>query len=95
MSKKVPEFRSTEEERAYWAETSPGESGGLKRNRNKGSSRLKLPEKTIYLRMPGSMMEELRVQAHLMDVPQQSLIKTYIAERMEREMRKERSRGRK
>lgn len=55
------------------------------------SGGLKLPEKTICLRLPGAMLEELRVQSHLMDVPHQSLMKTYLAERIEREMMKERT----
>jgi hypothetical protein len=91
MSKRVPEFRSAEEERAYWAEAGSLEKPGSRADHHVSSGGLKLPEKTICLRLPGAMLEELRVQAHLMDVPHQSLMKTYLAERIEREMRKERS----
>ena len=89
MSKKVPEFRSTEEERAYWAEADSVDETGLREGSAGG---LKLPERAVcLLRLPGAMMEELRVQAHLTDVPQQLLMKTYLIERIEREMWKERS----
>lgn len=91
MSKKIPEFKSAQEERAYWAETGEVEDTGLKIGRTITSGGLKLPEKIICLRLPGAMLEELRVQSHLMDVPHQSLMKTYLVERIEREMRKERS----
>lgn len=91
MSRKIPEFRSEEEERAYWAENESAENAGLRRPEKADSTGLKYPEKTICLRLPGAMLEELRVQALLMDVPPQSLMKTYLAERIEREMRKERS----
>ena len=94
MTKKVPEFRSAEEERAYWAETGSdetgNETGGLKRSSDRSSGKLKYPEKSVCLRLPGVMLEELRVQAHMMGVPQKTLIKTYLAERIEREMRRER-----
>jgi hypothetical protein len=90
MSKKVPEFRSAEEERAYWAEVDDVQEVRSREGKPAGSSGLKLPEKAICLRLPGSMLEELRVQCHLMDVPPQFLMKTYLAERIEREMMKER-----
>jgi hypothetical protein len=37
------------------------------------------------------MLEEVRVQGDLMDVPAHFLMRTFLAERIEREMRKERS----
>ena len=91
MSKKVPEFRSAEEERAYWAETGSTGDSVFSDDRIVVSSGLKYPEKNTYLRLPGAMLEELRVQSNLMDVPPRSLMKTYLIERIEREMRKERS----
>lgn len=91
MRKKIPEFKSAEEERAYWAETGELEKTLPEKEPTISSGGLKLPEKTICLRLPGAMLEELRVQSHLMDVAPQSLMKTYLAERIEREMMKERS----
>ena len=91
MSKKIPEFRSAEEEPAYWAEADGGESPRSREEAGAFPGRLKLPEKSICLRLPGAMLEELRVQCRLMDVPPQSLMKTYLAERIEREMMKERT----
>ena len=91
MSKKLPEFKSAEEERAYWAEAGEVETSGTRVERPPVSSGLKPPEKTICLRLPGAMLEELRIQSHLMDIPQQSLMKTYLVERIEREMRRERA----
>jgi len=91
MNRKIPQFRSEEEERAHWAESGAVEYSGLRAPRANGPGGLKLPEKTICLRLPGAMLEELRVQGNLMNVPTHSLMKTYLAERIEREMRKERS----
>ena len=91
MRRKIPQFRSAEEERAFWAETGSMEYAGLKQRRRATARGLKLQENTVYLRLPGAMLEELRVQAILLDVPPHSLMKTYLAERIEREMMKERS----
>ena len=95
MSKKIPEFRSEEEERAFWTERESVEGASPRAGRKAGTGGLKLPERAVFLRLPGALMEELRIQSQLMDVPQKSLIKTYLTERMEREMRKERSEGKK
>ncbi len=91
MSTKIPDFKSAEEERAYWAEVGEGEGGGGDEEHVPNAAGLKLPERSICLRLPGAMLEELRIQSRLMDVPHQSLLKTYLVERVEREMRKERT----
>ena len=91
MNRKIPDFRSGEEEKAYWKEVDEGQNAGRKVRRSNTSGGLKLPERTASLCLPGAMLEELRVQSHLMmDVPQQCLMKTYLLERIEREMWKER-----
>jgi predicted DNA binding CopG/RHH family protein len=43
-------------------------------------------QKTIYLRLPESMIEELKVLANKQDIPYQSLLKVFLAERLEEEM---------
>ncbi len=45
---------------------------------------------TISLRLPASMLDDLKVLANKRDVPYQSLLKVFLAERIERELRKER-----
>ena len=45
--------------------------------------------KTISLRLPDSMLEELRLLANKHDVPYQSLIKVFLAERIEEELGRE------
>ena len=90
MNQKVPEFRSAEEERVYWAEADDVQATSSRERKAVFSRGLKVPEIAACLRLPGAMLEELRVQSHLMDVSPKSLMKTYIAERMEREMMKER-----
>ena len=50
-------------------------------------SRLKPSTKTISLRLPESMLNELRLLANKRDVPYQSLIKIMLQERIDQELR--------
>ena len=45
--------------------------------------------RTISLRLPESMLEELKLLANSRDVPYQSLIKVFLFERLQRELRKD------
>ena len=49
---------------------------------------LKPSLKTISLRLPESMLEELKLLANKQDVPYQSLLKMFLAERIEEELKK-------
>jgi predicted DNA binding CopG/RHH family protein len=49
---------------------------------------LKPSTKTISLRLPQSMLDELRQMANKRDVPYQSLIKIFLRERIDQEYRR-------
>jgi len=44
---------------------------------------LKPSTKSISIRLPESLLEKIKVEANKRDVPYQSLIKTWLAEKME------------
>jgi predicted DNA binding CopG/RHH family protein len=50
-------------------------------------SNLKPSVKTISLRLPESILEGLKLLANKRDIPYQSLIKVFLAERIERELK--------
>ncbi len=50
-------------------------------------SNLKPSVKKISLRLPESMIEELKLLANKRDVPYQTLMKMFLAERIEKEIR--------
>jgi predicted DNA binding CopG/RHH family protein len=86
--KQVPEFRSEDQERRFWAENDSTEFIDWA-----AASRRKLPNlrpslRTISLRLPVSMIEDLKVLANKRDVPYQSLLKVFLAERLEKERRR-------
>jgi len=87
MNKKIPRFRSEDEEREFWATHDSGEYIDWKK-----AKRVVLPElrpslKTISLRLPESMLEELKLIAHKKDVPYQSLLKLFLSEKINEELK--------
>jgi len=49
-------------------------------------SNLKLTSRTISLRLPATMIRNLKLLANKRDVPYQSLLKTFLADRLKQEM---------
>ena len=93
MSERVPKFGSEEEERSFWAETDSTDHIDWKKSRKVSFPKLKPSVKTISLRLPEMMLEEIKILANRMDVPYQSLMKIFLAERIDREMNREIKRG--
>ncbi len=85
--KPVPEFRSEDEERAFWADHDSTEFVEWDSARRRRFPNLKPTLRTISLRLPVSMIEDLKILANKRDVPYQSLLKVFLAERLERERR--------
>lgn len=84
--KKLPKFRTEAEERAFWAEHDSTEYVDWSKAERLVLPNLKPSVKTISLRLPEHMLAELKVLAHKKDVPYQSLIKLFLAERLEQEL---------
>ncbi len=86
--KEIPEFRSQEDERRFWAKHDSVEFIDWQAAQKRRFPNLKPSLRTISLRLPVSMIENLKVLAHKRDVPYQSLLKVFLAERLERERRR-------
>jgi predicted DNA binding CopG/RHH family protein len=85
--KKIPVFKSEAEEREFWAKSDSADYVDWSKARKTIFPNLKPSLKTISLRLPELMIEELKLLANKKDVPYQSLIKIFLAERLEREMK--------
>lgn len=85
--RRIPNFRSAAEEQAFWAEHESTEYVDWSKARRTVFPNLKPSTKTISLRLPEHMIEELKTLANKQDVPYQSLLKMYLAERLEQELR--------
>src|SRR5437660_7037464 len=85
VRKAIPTFRSEAEERAFWEthDTSPFVDWG--NARVAVFPNLKPSTETISLRLPAALLAELKALANKRDVPYQSLLKVFLAERVDRE----------
>jgi predicted DNA binding CopG/RHH family protein len=87
MKNKVPEFKNEDDERRFWATADSTEFVDWQSGKRKKLVHLKPTLKTISLRLPISMIEDLKVLANRRDVPYQSLLKVFLAERLAREQK--------
>jgi predicted DNA binding CopG/RHH family protein len=87
MKKRIPEFKDEDAERKFWAKADSTEYLDWSKAKREKLVRLKPSLRTISLRLPVSMIEDLKVLANRRDVPYQSLLKVFLAERLERERR--------
>jgi predicted DNA binding CopG/RHH family protein len=84
--KEIPDFKDEEEERAFWATHDSSEYIDWDSAESAILPQLKPSTKTISLRLPEAMLDELRVIANKRDVPYQSLIKVFLKERIDQEL---------
>ena len=86
MKKKIPEFKSEDQEREFWSKADSTEYVDWKTAERAVLSKLKPSTKKISLRLPELMIDELKLLANKRDIPYQSLMKIYLAERIQREL---------
>jgi predicted DNA binding CopG/RHH family protein len=76
--KKLPKFKDDADEASFWDEHDVTEYFDMQKVQSVRFSNLKKTTKSISLRLPVDMIEELKVKANAMDVPYQSLIKMFL-----------------
>lgn len=91
--KKIPEFESEKQEREFWQNHDSTEYLDWSRARRAIFPNLKPSLKTISLRLPEFMLDELKIMANERDVPYQSLLKVFLAERIAKERKPHRQTG--
>ena len=85
--KQVPAFRNEDEEREFWATHDSTEFVDWSKAKRAVFPNLKPSTKTISLRLPESIIAALKLLANKRDVPYQSLLKVFLAEKVEEELR--------
>ncbi len=81
-AKGVPAFDSEQAEREYWETHDAGDVVDWAGARRVVFPNLKASTETISLRLPTALLADLKVLANKRDVPYQSLLKVYLAERV-------------
>lgn len=85
--KTIPRFKNEDEERDFWDTHDFTDYFDMSKARRVISPNLKRSRKTISLRLPEFLIAQIKVLANKKDVPYQSLMKIFLAEKVE-EMRK-------
>jgi predicted DNA binding CopG/RHH family protein len=88
---KIPEFKTEAEEFEFWSTADSTEFVDWSRAKRAKLVNLKPTLRTISVRLPVAMVEDLKILANQRDVPYQSLLKVFLAERLERERTRRRA----
>lgn len=86
--KEVPIFKSEDKEREFWSKADSTEYIDWDQGERAILPNLKPTTRSISLRIPESMLEQLRLIANKRDVPYQSLIKVFLKDRINDELKK-------
>jgi predicted DNA binding CopG/RHH family protein len=85
---KLPRFKSLEEEREFWKKTDSTDLVDWSTATAVTLPALKPTVRSISIRLPESMIEDLKMIANKRDVPYQSLMKMFLSERINKEFGK-------
>lgn len=81
----IPVFENEAEEQAFWEANDSSDHVDWTRARRARLVNLRPSTKSISLRLPIPLLEQIKIAANQRDVPYQSLIKVWLAERVEDE----------
>ena len=79
----VPKFETEDEERAFWAANDSSQFVNWRGAKRVKLANLRPTTRVISIRMPETMLERLKILANKRDVPYQSLLKMYVAEKID------------
>ena len=80
--KAIPKFASEAEERRFWETHDTIDYVDWSKGRLTAFANLKPSTETISLRLPAPLLSDLKALANKRDVPYQSLLKVYVADRV-------------
>ncbi len=85
MTKQIPKFENEIEEGEFWSTQDVTDYFDTTELESVSFPKLKPSTKTISIRLPEMMLDSIKILANKRDVPYQSLIKTYLQEKIDRE----------
>ncbi|MBF0382139.1 MAG: BrnA antitoxin family protein [Magnetococcales bacterium] len=80
--KQPPSFKTETEEREFWESNDSSDFVDWKQAERVRMPNLKPSTKAISLCLPVSLLEQIKITANKQDVPYQSLIKIWLAEKV-------------
>jgi len=85
--KPIPKFKNEDEERTFWAIHDLTDYFDYFKPVELDLSKLKPSTESISLRLPAYLLARIKELANAKDVPYQSLIKIFLAERVKHELK--------
>jgi predicted DNA binding CopG/RHH family protein len=85
MKKSLPKFKSEDAEREFWESHDSTDYLDWRKGKRATLPNLRPSSQTISLRLPKAMLDRLKLVANKRDVPYQSLLKMFVAERLKQE----------
>ncbi|OWF66198.1 hypothetical protein B6A14_03095 [Polynucleobacter hirudinilacicola] len=82
-TKVIPKFKNEKEERSFWEGNDAADYFDLSKAVRVTMPNLKPTTASISLRLSQSFLENIKLQANKLDVPYQSLMKIWLAEKLE------------
>ncbi len=76
--KRIPKFKSEEEERKFWQEADSTEYVDYSGLEKWTFPNLKMTSRPITIRIPETTLERVKIKANRLDMPYQTLIKQFI-----------------
>ncbi len=78
--KKIPKFKTEKEEREFWQRVDSTDYVDYKTVEKWRFPNLKLSSKPVTIRLPEILIDRLKIKAHRMDIPYQTLLKKLVFE---------------
>jgi predicted DNA binding CopG/RHH family protein len=85
--KPIPKFENEAQEQEFWSIHDSIDYVDWSKAQRVTFGRLKPSTQTISIRLPEALLEDLKLLANKRDVPYQSLLKIFLAERVAQELR--------
>ena len=85
--KPIPKFETEAQEQEFWSAHDSTDYVDWSKAQRITFGRLKPSTQTISIRLPEALLEDLKLLANKRDVPYQSLLKIFLAERVAQELR--------
>ena len=79
-NKVIPKFKSEAEEKRFWESNDSSDYVDWSRAKNVAMPNLKPSTRTISLRLPEMLLDNIKREANRRDIPYQSLIKAWLAD---------------
>lgn len=81
----IPKFETEDQERSFWDTADTSLYFDWSKARHVDFPNLKFSTETISLRLPLSMLDDIKIAANRRDVPYQSLIKVFLDQALQQE----------